>query len=91
MSDHDKTFRKSSCWYSKMIQTKNKQINKQTNKQINNFLDPKYLSQMKYDLHEIFRVCFWGCPKMNKKTNKSTNKQTNQNFLRSLIPPANQV
>ena len=57
----------------------NKQKNKQTNK---HFLDPKYLSQIKSDLHEIFRVGSCGCPKMIKikiqKNNTQTNKQTNK-------------
>ena len=66
-----------------MIKTK-KQTNQQTNKkqtQTNNhFLDPKYLSQIKSDLHKNFRVTSCGCPKIIKinKTNKSINKQTNK-------------
>jgi len=51
----------------------------QTNKQMNIFIDPKYLSQIKLDLHKIFRVTFFGCPEMIKKTtkNKQTIKQIN--------------
>ena len=40
--------------YTKLKKAK-KSINKQTNKQIN-ILEPKYLSQIKSDLHEILRV-----------------------------------
>ena len=71
-----------------MIKIKNKSINKQTNKQTNeHFLDPKYLSQIKFDLHEALRKTSCGCPAMIKttkpnksqnKTNKSVNKQTNK-------------
>ena len=61
----------------------NKQTNKHTNKQTNTFLDPIYLSQIKSDLHEIFRVYSCGCPKMikinkNKSIKKQTNKQINK-------------
>ena len=59
--------------------SKNKQIHEQTNKQTNNyFLDPKYLSQIKLDLHKIFRVTSCGCPKVIKIKNKRSNKQTNK-------------
>ena len=70
-----------------MFKIKNKQVNKQkTNKQTNkHVLDLEYLSQIKSDLHEIFRVYFCGCPKMikikNKSINKQTNKQTSKHFL----------
>ena len=54
----------------------------QTNKQINLFLDPKYISQIKSDLHEIFRETFCGGSTMNKTRNKQIykwkNKQTNK-------------
>ena len=68
-----------------MIQLRTKQTKKQTNKQANkHVLDLEYLSQIKSDLHEIFRVYFCGCLKMieikNKSTNKETNKQTNKHF-----------
>ena len=55
----------------------NKQTNKQTNK---HFLDPKYLSKIKSDLHKIFRVYYCACPNMIKKkqVNRKTNKQTNK-------------
>merc|ERR1712239_36584 len=44
------------------------------------------ISQIKSDLHEIFRVYFFGCPKMikikkNKSINKQTNNKTNKHFL----------
>ena len=53
----------------------------QTNKQMNIFIDPKYLSQIKLDLHKIFRVTFFGCPEMIKKNNKKqTNNQTNKHY-----------
>ena len=59
----------------------NKSLNKQTNKQTNkHFLDPKYLSQIKSNLHKIFRGTFCWCPKKiktKKQTNLQTNKQTN--------------
>merc|ERR1711867_309049 len=69
-------------------QKTNKSINKQTNKQTNkHFLDPIYLSQIKSDLHKIFRAYSCGCPKMIKiknkrgqQANKHTNKQTNKHF-----------
>ena len=70
-----------------MIKIKNKQVNKQKNKQTNKktnklYLDPEYLSQIKSDPREIFRVYSRGCPKMikikNKQVNKQTNKQTNK-------------
>merc|ERR1712215_554326 len=58
--------------------------NKHTNKQNKHVLDLEYVSQIKSDLHEIFRVYFCGCPKMikikNKSINKLTNKQTNKHF-----------
>ena len=58
-----------------MIKIKtNWSTNKQTNKHV---LDIEYLSQIKSDLHEIFRVYFCGCPKMIK-IKKSINKQTNK-------------
>merc|ERR1712236_196742 len=44
-------------------------------------------SQIKSDLHEIFRVHSCGCSKMikikktNRSTNKQTNKQTNKHVL----------
>ena len=61
-----------------------KQTNKQTNKQINILLNPKYLSQIKSDLHKIFRVTYCGCPKMvktKKQISKQANKETNKQFL----------
>ena len=67
-----------------MIKIKNnKQVNKQkTNKQTNkHFLDPEYLSQIKSDPREIFRVYSCGCPKkikIKKQTGQQTNKQTNK-------------
>ena len=63
-----------------MIKIKNKQTNKQTNKQIKNkhFLDPKYISQIKSDLYQIFRETFRGCPSMVKTKNKPIDKQTNE-------------
>ena len=65
-----------------MIKIKtNKSINKQTNKQIN-ILYPKYLSQIKLDLHKIFWVTSRGWAKMieikNKQIYKQRNKQTNK-------------
>ena len=45
------------------------------------FLDPQHFSQIKTDLHKIFRATSCGCPKMikiKKQTNLSTNKQTNK-------------
>ena len=53
---------------------------------MNIVLDPKFLSQIKLDLHEIFRGAFCGCPMMiktkkNKSINKQTNKHTNIQFL----------
>ena len=74
----------------------NKQQTKKTNKQIN-ILEPIYLSQIKSDPHEIFRVYSCGCTKMikikktNSSTNKQTNKQTNKHFLKSYISQPNQV
>ena len=44
---------------------------------MNIFIDPKYLSQIKLDLHKIFRVTSCGCPKIIKIINKQINKQTN--------------
>merc|ERR1711888_144276 len=81
-----------------MIKAKNKQIYKQTNKQTNKqtFLDPKYHTQIKSNLHKIFRGTFCWCPtkvktkKTNKSINKQTNKQTNQHF-RTYICQPNQV
>ena len=67
----------------KINRSTNKQTNKQTNK---HYLDPEYLSQIKSDPREIFRVHSCGCPKKieikktNRPTNKQTNKQTNKHF-----------
>ena len=68
-----------------MGQQTNKQTKKQTNK---HFLDPDYLSQIRSDPREIFRVFSCGCAKMikikNKQVNKQTNKQKNkQTYFRS--------
>ena len=69
-----------------MTKIKNMSINKRTNKPTNkHFLDPIYLSQIKSDLHQIFRGYFCDYPKMtkikkNKSKNKQTNKQTNKKF-----------
>ena len=71
------------------------QTNKQTNKQIN-ILDPKYLSQIKSNLHKIFRGTFCWCPtkiiteKTNKSINKQTHKQSNKHFI-TYISQTNQV
>ena len=61
--------------------TIHKQANKQTNKK--HLLDPKYLSQIKSDLHITFRETSCGCPMMfktkkNKQIHKQTNRQTNK-------------
>ena len=65
-----------------MIKAKNKQIHKQkkqTNKkQKKHFKDPKYISQIKSDLHEIFREASCGCSMMIKTKNKEFYKQTNK-------------
>ena len=55
------------------------QTNKQTNKQANkDVLDLEYHSQIKSDLHEIFRVYFCGYSKIIQIKNKSIHKQTNK-------------
>ena len=66
------------------IKTKKQQIHIQINKQIN-ILDAKYLSQIKSDIHKIFRETSCGYSTMieaknNKSINKQTNKQTNKHF-----------
>ena len=45
-------------------------------------IDPTYLSQIKSDLHKIFRVCSCGCPKMIQTKNKPFNKQTNKQKIK---------
>ena len=63
-----------------------KETNKSTNKQTKqiNILDPKYLSQIKSDLHKTFREASCWYPIMintkNKQLHKQTNKQTNKQF-----------
>ena len=80
-------------WNKKTNRSTNKQTNKQTNK---HFLDPKYLSKIKWNLHKIFRGTFCLCPtkiktkKTNKSINKQTNRQTNKHF-RTYISQPNQV
>ena len=57
------------------IQKIRRQTNKQTSKQ--NFY-PKYLSKIKSDFHEVFRVTSCGGPTMIKIKNKQINKQTSK-------------
>ena len=54
--NHHKIFRETSFGCPKMIKIKTgQQTNKQTNKQLNISLDPKYISQIKSDLHKTLR------------------------------------
>ena len=80
MSNLHKILRGTFCGCPTMIKIKkNKSKNLQTNKQINKpFLGPIYLSQIKSDLYEIFRVYSCGSSKMIKIKNKPVNKQTNK-------------
>ena len=52
---------------------RNKQRKKQTNKK-----NPKYLCQIKPDLHETFRETSCGCQTMNKTQNKQIHIQKNK-------------
>merc|ERR1712082_1137 len=54
------------------------------------FLDPKYLGQIKSNLHKIFRGTFCWCPTKIKTKNKQIYKQTNKHF-RTYISQPNQV
>ena len=94
-------FRKTSCGYPNTIKTKNKkqtskltnkQTNKhvdkqiQTNKQINNFVNWKYISLIKLDLHETLRKTFCGYLKMTQ-----ANKQTNNFWVDNILVKSSHI